>query len=636
MKNVSISSLTDMVETPWGPSESLRDRRLRPGPGMDRADVARSQRLRLFAAMVASVAERGYTGTRLSDLLELSGVSGNTFYSLFADKKACFIAAMETMVDNAVRALTLPSGTWEDRVRGTAKGFAELLVAQPAAARMCILAAHEVGEEALRPFEKATESFEAFARRAAAESPQVKGLPPEMISAWTGGLLEIARDHLRHGTEPSLPSLMDGFADLVLSYRPPPQPLRLWVRPPAAGPETIEAHDHGERAGRALALLAAENGYANVTVNQIINRASMSPTTFYANFEDKEDALMTAIESAGAHLMAAVLPAFRRSQDWAEGVRAAWGAFFNFLASRPSLAHLMLVEVYAAGPAAVGRREEALRPLEVLFVEGRLRSPQVPGIAREAIPGGVLGLAYRQLRRSGPEGLPALAPICTYLTLAPFIGAEEACTAANGDGRTRSSRNPDLPHRVLLAEVFNELAAHEATVEELALKLDREPKQIEAAIANLGRAGLVLTSEGESVGESIGKGSYRSLPRTVEDDEWDEMDVGDRQDMSRSIIHVITAEFDLSLEAGTFDARTDRFLARIPVLLDQRGWTELMKVHDEAFSASLAIQAETTKRLRDGRPAFEGTSIQSFFEIPRSKSDLAALHPDPERPGRRE
>lgn len=591
-------------------------------------EVARNQRARLFGAMVASVSERGYAATRLSDLLELSGVSGNTFYALFADKEACFVAAMDAVVFKAVRTLTLPTGSWEEMVRGTASGFAQLFAAQPAAARMCLLAAHEVGEDGLRPFQEATERFEAYARQGI-EGTEAEGMPPELIAAWVGGMIEIGRARLRHGTEASLPELIDGFADLVLSYRPPPEQLRLTVRPPTPAPETVEGHDHAERAIRALALVAAEHGYANVTVNQIINRAAMSATTFYANFEDKEDALMAAIESAGAQLMAAMLPAFRRSQDWAQGVRAAWGAFFNFLASRPSLAHLVLVEVYAAGPAAIGRREEALRPLEILLAEGRLRSPEVPWIAREAIPGGVLALAFHQIRRSGPESLPSLAPICTYLTLAPYVGAEEAATAANGDGRSRSGRSLDLPRRVLLLEVFAQLSLHDWNLDELAAEMGRSREEVEAAVENLHRAGLIVARErGE---ETV----YRAFPRTVEDDEWAEMSAAERQNMSRSIIHVITAELDLALESGTFDARLDRFLTRVPILLDKEGWAELMDIHQSAFDETLRIQREATKRLREAGGAIEGTSVQTLFELPRTEFDIALGHPSRERPERR-
>ena len=91
-----------MVATPWGQSDALRERRLRPGPGTPREEVLANQRQRLFGAMVASVAERGYIATTVNDLVEISGVSSRTFYDLFPDKKACFLATLEAMIEAAV------------------------------------------------------------------------------------------------------------------------------------------------------------------------------------------------------------------------------------------------------------------------------------------------------------------------------------------------------------------------------------------------------------------------------------------------------------------------------------------------------------------------------------------------------
>jgi AcrR family transcriptional regulator len=590
---------------------------------MDPEDVARNQRARLFGAMVASVSERGYTATRLSDLLDLSGVSGTSFYSLFADKKACFVAASEEIVGEAIKALTVPSKSFEELVRGTATAFAQLFVAQPAAARMAVLAAHEVGEDGLRPFEAAVERFEAFAVRSLGHSPEMKGTPPALVTAWVGGMIEIARDRLRRGNEEALPGLIDGFIELILSYRPPPQPLRLSVRPPTAAPETIDGHDHSERTIRALAMVAAEVGYANITVNQIINRASMSATTFYANFEDKEDALMAAIDSSGAQLMAAMVPAFRRNQDWGQAVRAAWGAFFNFLASRPSLAHLLLVEVYAAGPTAISRREEALRPLEMLFAEGRLRSPTVPWIAREAIPGGVLALAYQQIRREGPESLPGLAPISAYLTLAPFLGAEEAAAAAIGGPRARTAQGAEAPGRIVVAQVFAELAGgRSGGVEDLAANLGRDRREVRHALDELQRAKLVEPDPDDESGER-----FRHAQMEIEDEEWSKIPLRERENLSRAMVYVMTAELDQSLESGTFDASPDRTLVRFPVIVDRQGWVELMKIHRDAVDAIYAVQAEATRRLEESGTPIEGSSFQILFEVPRSDSDIAVAHP---------
>ena len=163
----------------------------------------------------------------------------------------------------------------------------------------------------------------------------------------------------------------------------------------------------------------------------------MSTATLYAHFKGKEDLLMAAIDSGGAQIVAATVPAARRAPDWPQSVRAGIGAMFSYLSSQPAIAGLMFVEVYAAGPEALERRMEALQPLEDLRREGYKLFPTTPPIAAEMIAGGVRALIYRTIHNKGPERLPALGPISTYISLAPFVGAEEACAVANGDGRGR-------------------------------------------------------------------------------------------------------------------------------------------------------------------------------------------------------
>jgi AcrR family transcriptional regulator len=288
--------------------------------------------------------------------------------------------------------------------------------------------------DALAPLEEAVQGFEWLARQTLERSPQRRGMPAAMVSAHIGAMREIASARLRAGREAELPGLMEELWPLIRSYRPPPAPLRAPPRRrPPARPESLEAHDHAERALRAFAVLIAEQGYAETTVDQVVARAAMSASTFYANFAGKEEALIAAIDSAAAQTLAAALPAARRSGEWATGIGAAIAALLRFLASRPALARLLTVEVYAAGPRALERRSAALGPLAELLAEGYERSPQTPAIALEAIGGGICTLAYRQVRDSGPQSLPALAPIGTYIALAPFVGPEQACAVANGE-----------------------------------------------------------------------------------------------------------------------------------------------------------------------------------------------------------
>jgi AcrR family transcriptional regulator len=447
-----------MVLTPWGDADLLRERRLPPGPGRPREEVLANQRDRLFGAMVASVAARGYRATTVSDVAEISWVSSRTFYDLFADKEACFLATLEAIIQAAIAYAAQQAGErveepapggvdlsgggeadgdWEELAGRGMRAFAEMIVAQPAAARLALVEAYTAGPRALVPLEQAMAGFEWLTRQLLERSPERAGMPDEMVIALMGAQQEIARNRLREGRERELPGLTDELWGLLLSYRPPPEPLRLARRQPGARAATPEPHDNAERALQALAEVVAEEGYARTSVDAVLRRAQMSATTFYANFADKEDAALAAIDSACSQVLAAVLPAFRRAPDWPNGIRAAFEALFNFLASRPALANLAMVEVYAAGLEAMQRRLEALQPLQDLIADGSGLAPEMPRIAAEGIVGGVYTLAYRRLREGGAEALPALAPICTYITLAPFLGAEEACRIANSVGRGR-------------------------------------------------------------------------------------------------------------------------------------------------------------------------------------------------------
>ena len=329
-------------------------------------------------------------------------------------------------------------GSWEERAGRGMRSFAEMIVAQPAASRLALVEAYTVGPRALVPLEQAMAGFEWLTRQILERSPERAEMPAEMVMALMGAQQEIARNRLREGREEELPRLTDELWNLLLSYRPPPEPLRLASRPPKVRPETPEPHDHAERALQALAEVVAETGYAGATVEAVLKRAQMSATTFYANFAGKDDAMLAAIDSASSQILAAIMPAFRRAPDWPHGIRAAFGALFNFLASRPALGNLTMVEVYAAGLEAMQRRLDALRPLQDLISAGYELAPQTPEITAEGILGGIYTLAYRRLRERGAEALPTLAPICAYITLSPFVGPDEACRIVNGDGRERA------------------------------------------------------------------------------------------------------------------------------------------------------------------------------------------------------
>jgi AcrR family transcriptional regulator len=184
---------------------------------------------------------------------------------------------------------------------------------------------------------------------------------------------------------------------------------------------------------RALAALVAEKGYAETTVADVIKRAGTSYRVFYGHFEDKRAAFLAALDSGAAQMLASVLPAFRRAEGWPQSVRAAYESMFAFGIEEPEYTRLGAVEMYTGGWRALEARDAVMEGLEALLMPGYEMAPDVPGIAAEAIGGAIYALIHNQVKRKGPEYLPELAPTATYMTLAPFLGAEEAYERAIED-----------------------------------------------------------------------------------------------------------------------------------------------------------------------------------------------------------
>jgi AcrR family transcriptional regulator len=429
-----------MVQTPWGHSETLRNRQLRPGTGMPRKAVRANQRERLFGAMVAAVATKGYEATRVEDLVELSGVSRKAFYEHFADKQDCFFSTAQSLVDAGVGLVHhhyRGEGPWEERVRRALEAFVALLAAQPAAARLCFVEIHAAGSEAIDPVERAFAEFAALVSQGLDGLADYRGMPPEISRAIVGGLRKVLHTRLYRGEEAELTALGPQLWGWGTAYRPPPKPLRRgrYGRVARRSRRPLADYDQPERLIRATAEVVAEKGYPATTVGAIVERGSTSLTTFYSYFADKEEAVLAALDSGAALLLAAVLPAFRRSPEWPLAIRGAFGAMFAYAQEEPAFARLGALEVYAAGGRALAQRDQVMEGLQALLAPGYELAPTTSPIAAEAIGGAIYALTYDQIRAAGPESLPEIAPLATYIALAPFLGPEQACEVANGDGR---------------------------------------------------------------------------------------------------------------------------------------------------------------------------------------------------------
>jgi AcrR family transcriptional regulator len=415
-----------MVRTPWGEASELRARKLHPGPGAERAAVARNQRERLFGAMIAVAAQKGYEATTVADLVRVSGVSRSDFYEHFENREDCALGALETILEFIKAALAASY----DGEGAAIRGLIEMIVEQPATARFCLVEVYAAGPAAIEMLDQAIMPVEALFEQKLARQQGAAEVPAGMVRAIVGGLRKVIHTRLYRDEGPQLAELAEELSEWSLGYEPPAERLRSPRRTSSSRPQ-FDGYTVPQRIARASAAVIAEKGYRAMTTDDIAERAAISLSTFYAHFKDKEEATVATIELVGALMLATVVPPIRRAADWRAGVRELYGAMSSFLAAEPDFAALTITEVYTAGPRALAQRDRIIDSLQGMLAPGFAENPETPPIAAETIGGAVYALLQLQLQSGGAASLPEATPLATYLTLAPFVGAEVACEVAN-------------------------------------------------------------------------------------------------------------------------------------------------------------------------------------------------------------
>jgi len=193
---------------------------------------------------------------------------------------------------------------------------------------------------------------------------------------------------------------------------------------PTADPSVEDAPRRG-RILWALASCMAEKGYQATTVSDIARAARVSKTVVYAHFRDKEQCLLELYTRATD----TVLDTVRRAQDearaaglpWRERIRAGVAAYLDALAAGPATTWSALVEVQAAGQAALARRRDVVDRFVDLL--GELADELHGGCPAEVRPvdralvlaavGGINELILARVERGGAERLAEDTDVAT-------------------------------------------------------------------------------------------------------------------------------------------------------------------------------------------------------------------------------
>jgi DNA-binding transcriptional ArsR family regulator len=116
---------------------------------------------------------------------------------------------------------------------------------------------------------------------------------------------------------------------------------------------------------------------------------------------------------------------------------------------------------------------------------------------------------------------------------------------------------------------------------------------------------------------------YRATERAFfSDSDWAKIPASARKGISGVVLQSIGQDATEAMVAGTFDSRDDRHVSRTPLLVDEKGWTDIASLLNETLERALQIQEESASRLADSKEKAINAKVAILhFESPSEDSD---------------
>jgi AcrR family transcriptional regulator len=186
--------------------------------GLPRDLVARNQRDRIAAAMIRTVAARGYAGTTVKDVGALAAVSRTTFYEYFRGKEDCFAKTYAIVADFLVETVSdagVGERGWAARVRARVAALLAALSANPDLVRFALIAPAAAGGELADPRRLL---LGRLAGALADGPPESARRPaPVVVEGMIGGIAALLSAKVEAGEGERLEELAPDLVELVLA-----------------------------------------------------------------------------------------------------------------------------------------------------------------------------------------------------------------------------------------------------------------------------------------------------------------------------------------------------------------------------------------------------------------------------------
>lgn len=177
------------------------------------------------------------------------------------------------------------------------------------------------------------------------------------------------------------------------------------------------------------------------------------------------------------------------------------------------------------------------------------------------------------------------------------------------------------PTRMHAMSVFWE---REASPREIAAELDEPVNNVTYHVNQLVDLGWIeLIARRPARGGRVVEHFYKAIKGSQFDDaEWDNLGRKEKLLVDRTIMDLISKDIGEAMLAGTFFAKEDNHLTRIPIEVDAEGWEETKEILDRTLDELMEVRARSANRAAAGDEETTPTKVEIIhFVSPRPKRD---------------
>jgi AcrR family transcriptional regulator len=188
-------------------------------PRAGAAQVTEVQRTRIIAATVHVVGDLGYEKMSVARVTSRAGVSRRTFYDLFVDREACFLAAFEETVERArvlVSDAAMGEREWRSQVRAGLAALLGFFDEEPLAGRVLVVDALKAGPVVLERRAAVVAELIALAEGGRAQVRGGRGVAPLTAEGVVGAVLAVVHARLLGSGGSALTGLLNPLMAMIV------------------------------------------------------------------------------------------------------------------------------------------------------------------------------------------------------------------------------------------------------------------------------------------------------------------------------------------------------------------------------------------------------------------------------------